>query len=663
MDKGRISSKLNIIFVLAFVPIGCLITFIAQSGTISAFALADYTPVVTVEEKTVHRGQTFTIDVDLSDNEGLISLYLTLDYNSSVMKLVNVQQGDALGSLTFTNTNSQTELGYDILPFNMLWDGRASDSSNGKILRLTFESFSTAEVGTYPITLTYSASNTNSEYGKAIAINIVNGSVTLIKGEFEAIYYDWDGAELYRKDYNADDVPTYVGDEPFRQEDACYSYSFNGWQGIVSDDAHTLKYQANYILTPKVYTAFYYIDGVNEDSFDGIVTTDDFYTAYEIAYGTYLENTYPIKNRYVFSGWFKDDKCTIPFTENFMPAENISLYGYFVYDIRTTSIPKIQLSMIENNNNTVTVNANMVINTGFNGMVLTLDYDRTALEFTGYEKKAAFSSLQFDTTNIDTEEGYNVDDFKFYYEHTENTYETGLFLVLTFKIKDNSAVGVYNVTFTLGNTDATYINGTNGIRYTEIEIIGTQISIGKIYQWERSTEDDADITVTSEEGMPADTTLKVSLVPESKHGIDSKTVEEIAGEDLELKAVYDLQLIRIFGDVETVIDPDGTLSVEIKLTPGQQKSNKLELYYVNDNGEMVSYEYERDGNGIRFETAHLGRWAIVGEKPTATGRLSDAAVTLITMPILLAIVTMGYALILLGKRKKEKEKEKEKINI
>ena len=634
--------------------IAFLILSLVQSGIISAVVHADCTPVVTVESKTVHRGQTFTIDVDLTDNEGLISLYLTLDYNSSAMKLVNVEQGDALSTLTFTNTNTQTELGYGILPFNMLWDGRNSDGTNGNILRLTFESFSTAEIGIYPITLTYDQANTNSDYGKPIAINIVNGSVNLIKGEYEAIYYDWDGTELYRKDYNADDVPSYVGDLPSRETDKCYSYEFIGWKGIVSEDIHVLKYQADYRLTPIVYQVFYYVDGVNEDSFDGIVTADDYYKALEVPYGTYLENTYPVKSRYVFSGWFKDDKCTIPFTENFMPAENLSLYGYFVYDIRTTSIPKIQMNMTENNDDTFTVNANMVVNTGFNGMVLTLGYDRTVLEFLGFEKQDTFSALQFDTTDIETAAGYDVDNFKFYYEHSENTFETGLFLTLKFRIRDNSAVGMYDVTFTLGNTDATYINGLNGIRYTEIEIIGTQIPVGKIHQWERSAEDNADITVTSDDGMPADTTLNVSLVPSNKHNIENKTVEEVAGEDMELKAVYSIKLLRIIDNAEVEVQPSGVLSIKLKLTSSQQALSHISLYYVKDNGEMVRVNCARNGNVLQFETDHLSWWAIVGEKTTASGQITNATVMLITMPILLAIATMSYALIIIGKNRKKK---------
>lgn len=634
--------------------IAFLILSFVQSGIISTVAHADYTPVVTVESKTVHRGQTFTIGVDLTDNEGLISLYLTLDYNSSAMKLVNVEQGVALSTLTFTNTNTQTELGYGILPFNMLWDGRNSDGTNGNILRLTFESFSTAEIGIYPITLTYDQANTNSDYGKPIAINIVNGSVNLIKGEYEAIYYDWDGTELYRKDYNADDVPSYVGDLPSRETDKCYSYEFIGWKGIVSEDIHVLKYQADYRLTPIVYQVFYYVDGVNEDSFDGIVTADDYYKALEVPYGTYLENTYPVKSRYVFSGWFKDDKCTIPFTENFMPAENLSLYGYFVYDIRTTSIPKIQMSMTENNDDTFTVNANMVVNTGFNGMVLTLNYDKSAMEFIGFEKGETFESLQFDTTN--TESVFDTDEFKFYYEYSENTFETGVFLKLRFRRLSDATTGVYNVTFTLGNTDATYINGSFGIRYTDIEIIGAGVPIGKIYEWEKTAEDNAGINVKSEEGMPSDTIFQVALVPQSDYNIDNSDIKIVSGKDTQLMAVYRLRLVRIINGLEAEVEPEGTLTVEIKLTAVQQACKNLELYYINDMGEITRFESERDGDILRFKTDHLSLWAISGEINVVSGTMSGAAVMLITLPILLAIATMSYVLIIIGKNKKMKEK-------
>ena len=659
MDKSKLRTKLNLLCTLVLFTLGVLTTFLNTPNAVSAFASNDYTPVVTLENKTVNRGQTFNIDVELSDNEGLLSLYLSLNYNNSVMKLLNVKQGEALSSLTYTNVNPDTDMGYAILPFNMLWDGRVSDNSNGKLISLTFESYSDAEVGVYPVTLTYDPNNTNKEYGEPIEISIVNSSVNLIKGEYEAIYYDWDDTVLYQKDYNADDIPSYEGELPSRETDECYSYEFVGWKGKVSEDVAIVKYQADYKLTPIIYNIFYYVDGLNEETFDGRVDDDDFYEAKEIAYGTFLENAYPLKARYVFSGWFLDKECMKPFTLSFMPAYSISLYGYFVYDIRTTSIPKIELSATEVENDQVSVNANMVVNTGFNGMVLTLDYDRNALEFIGFEKQDVFSLLQFDTTNVDTEKGYSVENFTFYYEHTENTYETGLFLKLNFKIKASTNPGVYHVTFKLGNTDATYLNGSNGTRYTMIEIIEARIPVGKIYRWDKNTDDDALITILSEKGMPADTVLVASLVPESKHQISNETVKQVAGEDMKLKAVYSLKLVRMVDNVEMEVQPDSELTVEITLTATQQACKKVSIYYVSDIAEMSVHDSERDGEKLRFKTDHLSLWAVVGNEIVVSGTMPSTMILLITLLILLAIATMAYTLIIIGKNRKKKGELKE----
>ena len=661
MGKGRIVKKRNILFFAIIVLAIVLFCFtVALPQKAEAFAEPDgYTPEITLESKRVYRGQTFLIEAELSGNEGLLDLYLSLSYNQDVMRLTNVERGDALSGLTFTMTNTDTNSGYGAVPFNMLWDGRTPDRSNGTLVKLTFESYVDAAVGTYPIILTYDPENTNKEYKDPIDVDIENGSVNLVSGDFFAAYYDWNGTQLFRKEYRNGQTPSYEGEIPVRQADKYYTYEFNGWKGIVSDEERTLKYQADYLLTPIKYQAFYYVDGIEEDSFDGVVTADDFWTAEEVDYGAYLENTYPTKPRHVFSGWFSDAECTVPFIETHMPARDISLYGFFVYDIRTTSIPKIQLRSTVDGDDVI-VTADMVKNTGFNGMVLTLDYDRSALEFVGFEQKETFAGLQFDTTN--TENGFDAEAFKFYFEHSENTYETGVFLELQFKIRKQATAGVYETTFLLGNTDATYINGVNGIRYTEIEVIGAQVPVGKIYHWEQQAEDTAEITVEAEFGLPADTVLKVDLVPESDHGIDEKKVVDAAGKNMELKAVYELTLMRIIGDTEIKTEPNGTLSVAIKLTPEQQRCEKLQFYFVNEDGEMVEYDFVREGDVLRFQTTKLGRWAIVGEKPVATGRMSDAAVMLITMPILLAIVTMAYALILLGKKKKEKENENEKQN-
>ena len=213
----------------------CLSAMIPQGKTVAFAGPGEYTPVITVESKRVYRGQTFAIDVDLSGNEGLLDLYLILSYDKSVMKLTNVERGDALSELHFTGTNTDTSEGYAAVPFNMLWDGGPIDSSNGTIVTLIFESYASTPVGNYPITMTYDAANTNKGYQDPIAVDVRSGSVNIVTGDFWAAYYDWDGTELFRKEYRNGQTPSYEGEEPVRQADECYTYEFADWKTAIEE--------------------------------------------------------------------------------------------------------------------------------------------------------------------------------------------------------------------------------------------------------------------------------------------------------------------------------------------------------------------------------------------------------------------------------------------
>lgn len=86
MSRSATYKYMGILF--AFILFIISITFcINNFSADQAFADSSSIPVVTVQSKTVHRGQTFAVDVNLSNNEGLISLFLTLNYDSKVMTL------------------------------------------------------------------------------------------------------------------------------------------------------------------------------------------------------------------------------------------------------------------------------------------------------------------------------------------------------------------------------------------------------------------------------------------------------------------------------------------------------------------------------------------------------------------------------------------------
>ena len=44
---------------------------------------------------------------------------------------------------------------------------------------------------------------------------------------------------------------------------------------------------------------------------------------------TVIEPTEPTREGYTFSGWYYDEQLTVPYVFSTMPAENLTLYGYW----------------------------------------------------------------------------------------------------------------------------------------------------------------------------------------------------------------------------------------------------------------------------------------------------------------------------------------------
>ncbi len=622
---------LGIVICFSFLTVGT-ITYVKADSTVL--------PKITVEHKTVHRGQTFELNVTLDENPGLTAMLLEITYYKSVMSLVGIERGDALETHTFTPTNTDTDEGFLIEPFRLLWDGTTQDNTTGLLITLTFESKITAPLGVYPVNLTYDAKNTNSEYNKPIAVDIDNGIVTLITGEYDVVYKNYDGTELQRIDYNGgDSVPTYSGKTPTRPTDEMYSYTFSEWKGAVPNVEKEVWYVADYKKTPIEYQVTYYVDG---KFFDGEI----------VGYNEVVDLTKtPSKQNYNFSGWYLDAEFKQKVTFYRMPAGDLSLYGYMQYNIRQDEIPQITLSVDRVENGIAFVNVDVTRNPSLAGLILTLDYDRTALEFIGFEKGEIFETKQFTTTNTDG--GYGVDSFKFYWEHTENSYETGKLLTLKFKVDETVSAGLYNVTLTYNeNTDATFVTDEQELWYTKLEIIGTSVPIGKIYHWYEETQDGIGIDVTTAEGQSPDTILEIKRVSHIV-SVEEKTVLDAAGENMELKDVYSVRLLR--NGVE--VKPNGKITVKIELTEAQAGCKKIMVFHLDENGKLTYYESKIENGFVAFETEHLSNWAIVGNVIFGAGGTTQNPNTaiLIIAPTLLAIVAMGFALILIARAKKKKQ--------
>ena len=627
-------------FAVALAFLSVWMIFLLTDGKIdvSAAEQSDSTlPIVRVEDKTVHRGQTFEIRIYLDQNPGLISLMLDLEYDKTAMELVGVTRGDALSTHTFTTTNTDTEEGFLSSPFRMLWDGRIQDSSTGVIAILTFESKVDAQTGDYSVIVNYDKQNTKVEYEETCDVLIDNGLVTLIKGEYSVKYLNYDGTLLFEKDYSENAVPSYGGAVPQRPTDEYYSYEFTGWRGVVTDLPNVICYEAEYKMTPQIYQVFFYVDG-------------EYFHAFECPYNELVDlSNIPSKKNHVFQGWYTDEEMTQQISMLYMPAQDIVLYGYMKFNIRESSIPEIVLSVTETNTEYVYVAVDITQNPALSGLVLTLDYDRGALTFEGFERGAAFGSLQFDYTN--TAQGYTADPFRFYWEHTVNAMDVGRLLVLKFKINQQVEGGVYGVTMTYEpTTDAVFVDEHGNLSYTMLNIIGARIPLGEIYYWNEEISDAANITVECPGGMPADTVLEINIAT-AELNIPNDHIYKVVASNMEIKEIYTIKLMRNGIEVE----PEGVVTVRIKLTDELKRCKDLRIYHIDDNGTMTFYESKVEDGYIVFHTDHLSHWAIIGNVTIVnalSGSMPSNAHIIIIGFALLAIACMAFCLRLIAKKKK-----------
>ena len=77
----------------------------------------------------------------------------------------------------------------------------------------------------------------------------------------------------------------------------------------------------------------------------------------------------------------------------------------------------------------------------------------------------------------------------------------------------------------------------------------------------------------------------------------------------------------------------------------------LKFFYLHDDGTLEEHDFTRDGEYLVFETDHLSEWLIFSDYNSVSG--SGNYALLIILPILLAIATMGFALIVIGKNRKK----------
>lgn len=140
---------------------------------------ASYDIAFSTESKTVNKGDTFTVNVNIDSNPGITMLRLYVEYDSSILTLTGVEDKGILGDYIFNDTMAS--------PFCMLWDNGTSENftATGAIATLTFTA---TEVGSSDINLSIESKNDilNSNLNlDTINPTFNNGTVVVSQGQPE----------------------------------------------------------------------------------------------------------------------------------------------------------------------------------------------------------------------------------------------------------------------------------------------------------------------------------------------------------------------------------------------------------------------------------------------------------------------------------------------
>ena len=239
-------------------------------------------PQIIVDSASAEPGETFTVNVSLANNPGVISMMLHLSYDDA-LTLINIGDtglfpGRVHGDVT------------DVL----FWDYGTSSQNftgNGVIATLTFTLSEEAEPGEYHICLSYDNAEgdiINIDF-EPVEFAVQNGAVTVAAAQPEmhtVTFKDWDGTELKTQEVQ------HGGDAEAPADPTRVGYTFTGWDkeftNITADLVVTAQYEIN------TYT-------VTFKDWDGTVLKTQ-----EVQYGGDAEAPAdPTRTGYTFTGWDK----------------------------------------------------------------------------------------------------------------------------------------------------------------------------------------------------------------------------------------------------------------------------------------------------------------------------------------------------------------------
>ena len=144
-------------------------------------------PVVSINGRNGHVGETVDVTVDLANCTGFINIGLEIGYNSEVLTLESVTNGASGAQMTKAQYLTAN-------PYNITWNATENVTYNGTMATLRFRIANDASFGTYPITVSYyKGRNGNNQDGVTINYDedLHSLGLTYASGQIEVKPYDY----------------------------------------------------------------------------------------------------------------------------------------------------------------------------------------------------------------------------------------------------------------------------------------------------------------------------------------------------------------------------------------------------------------------------------------------------------------------------------------
>ena len=180
-------------------------------------------PTISVVGGSASAGDTVEVDIVLSDNPGVVTVSLAVEFDENVLSLVQVQDQGALG----TNMHNP-EL---VSPYYLRWANNTQTTDftyNGSVVTLIFQISDDAEFGEYPVSVSYSYEDCDIVNWKMepVEFQLQQGVVTVSDApaaatDLASFEYEKSGNELTITGYTGDAAKVIIADSYEIDGQAC----------------------------------------------------------------------------------------------------------------------------------------------------------------------------------------------------------------------------------------------------------------------------------------------------------------------------------------------------------------------------------------------------------------------------------------------------------